>query len=229
MKTIFLFFLFTITIFSQKYAPEFYICIEDGIGSFSFSLQKLKNSYCYDNNNNFYLCSACTTQNCDDCSTDVETVNSTTLGIHCDQKGWGFCAKGSDTKDPHYGYGVYKLKKIDSNHYIYIDTKDSRYGRQTNENYPDSYGSDFKVIYNVPNQIFWWDAQTDGTNDGPIEDGSVLQLWKGKWLVNENGQLVSKTFTSPDVTSFPSNYFQNSLAIGNDYFSISVEENSTLL
>jgi hypothetical protein len=143
---IFLFtvFCFTFKLYGQRYAPEFYLWIQDGTPYTTqyFDLELISPlAYCFDNedpDDELFECDECGTS-CDECDGGTEEVPIDGNGDGGTQKGFGHCAFGTGTADPWFGYGVYKLSHRGSGRYIYLDIRDDQYLRDV----PGKYGPDF--------------------------------------------------------------------------------------
>lgn len=130
--------IFTVNLFSQKqilFAPELYIHVVNAEPNSThyFNMELISKSYCFNSyyvpNEIIYECSECGNA-CDDCFAGNEIVITNNQGNQQGQNGFGFCAFGTSTREPHFGYGLYKFTYINNGLIFYIDFRDDRYTRE---------------------------------------------------------------------------------------------------
>ena len=99
---------------------------------------------------------------------------SWTRGAGCHQDGWGICSWGTSTKDPWYGWGVYKITYLDNGDYFYIDFRDDNYGVSGSD-----YGGIDLHVYYIEDHFEWF-PDYDYENFQTISTGQLVRIWERK-------------------------------------------------
>lgn len=176
--------------------PEIYLKVVN-FNSADVFIEKISNAYCYDRYKLPKLL-----YSCEDCN-GGSAVYSDTIPA---KRGWGLCNENEPSPDHYkYGYGVYRVYAKGTNHFFYLDFRDANYVFIQNP----LMGADLKIEYdtsgyNQPNPtiFFRWMSLDYSNIWGNCTDGDIKQIWKGRGI------------NLPNVSYFPSNFWQNSLAMG---------------
>lgn len=179
----------------------------------TFNLTKISTSYCFNAGHwpyeIFTECQNCA--GCSDCEGGIQIISLDENGSYeGDARGYGNCAWGSSTYTPHLGYGLYKLdnETTDESDFVYLDFRDTRYGRYW---VTDGWHSDMWIRYNGQQSKYEFDSDKNGVYELSVPFGGIIQIWRGDCATGEVPPLIIKSFDFPAVSDFPPTYFANSL------------------